>query len=90
MRRIPSRPRLWGRLPVGGRSRGGAPCLTTTLLLSLLRQVGGSLRRRFNLTVQDWAVILAGAAPDGQAQLEELLAGLLINFEALTLLHLLG
>ncbi len=55
-----------------------------------MRQVLGPLRGAFDLAVQHRGVVLAGAAPDGQAQLEELLAGLLVDFEALTLLHLLG
>jgi hypothetical protein len=68
--------------------------LTAPLLLTnkpcLLCQVGCPLRGAFDLAVEHRSVVLAGAAPDRQAQLEELLAGLLVDFKALTLLHLLG
>ena len=64
--------------------------LPAALLLCLLRQVLGPLRGAFDLAVQHRSIVLAGPAPDAEAQLEELLPGLLVDFQPLALLHRLG
>jgi hypothetical protein len=60
------------------------------LLLRLVRHVGGSLAGAFNLAIEHRTVVLAGATPDADSQLEELLTGLLVHFHPLALLHGLG
>ncbi len=64
--------------------------MTTALLLRLLRQVLGPLAGALDLAVQHRGIVLAGTAPDAEAQLEELLPGLLVDFQPLALLHRLG
>jgi hypothetical protein len=56
-------------------------------LRSFLRQVLLPLCWRLDLAVEHWAIVLAGAAPHRQAQLEELLTALLVHLEALAGLH---
>ena len=59
-------------------------------LLRLAGQVGGTLRRRFDLTVQHRGVRLTAAGPHRDAQLEELLTGQLADLQPLASLHQLG